>query len=113
MQFKKGTPAHVKAAIIYNRLIDKFSLGNRYAKIRSGEKIKYVFLHSNPLMLETIAFTGDEDPPQIKDIVRQYMDTDELFEREIRQKLADFYTALGWGPISTEINQNAAAFFSF
>jgi len=113
MQFKKGTPAHVKAAIIYNRLIDKFSLGNRYAKIRSGEKIKYVFLHSNPLMLETIAFTGDEDPPQIKDIVRQYMDTDELFEREIRQKLADFYTALGWGLIPTETNQNAEQWFQF
>jgi DNA polymerase elongation subunit (family B) len=113
MQFKKGTPGHVKAAIVYNRLIDTFGLGNRYAKIRSGEKIKYVLLKKNPMRLETMAFTGDDDPMEIKEIVQQYIDTDELFEKEIRNKLADFYSALGWGPISTEVNQNAETFFSF
>lgn len=111
--FRKGTPMHIKAAIGYNWLIGHLGIGDKYGKIVDGEKIKYVYLKENPMRIETIAVKGYQDPPHVEDIIKRYLDTDALFENELRNKLDDFYTALNWGNIPTEINQNAGDFFSF
>jgi DNA polymerase elongation subunit (family B) len=112
-RFKKGTPAHIKAAIVYNRLLTHFNIQTRYEPIADGAKIKYVYLKDNPLHIDALAIKGYQDPPQIVDMITEYIDTDALFENELRNKLDDFYTALNWGNIPTEINQNANDFFSF
>lgn len=111
--FKKGAPAHIKAAIVYNRLLEHFNITNKYEKITDGEKIKYVMLKSNNLQIEALAIKGYQDPPQIIEMIKQYIDTNALFENELRNKLDDFYTALNWGNIPTEVNQNASEWFSF
>ena len=36
-----------------------------------------------------------------------------LFESELQSKLEDFYAAMKWGNIPTEVNQNASDWFSF
>ncbi len=112
-RFKKGTPAHIKAAIVYNRLLTYYGIETKFEPIRDGAKIKYVYLKNNPLQIETVAVKGYQDPPQIVDMITEYIDTDALFENELRNKLDDFYTALKWGNIPTEINQNATEFFAF
>lgn len=112
-KFKKGTPAHIKAAIVYNRLLKHYNIQTKFEPITDGAKIKYVYLKDNPLHIEALAIKGYQDPPQIVDMITEYMDTDALFENELRNKLDDFYTALKWGNIPTEINQNAGDFFSF
>ena len=112
-RFKKGTPAHIKAAIVYNRLLTHFNIQTRYEPIADGAKIKYVYLKDNPLHIDALAIKGYQDPPQIVEMITEYIDTDALFENELRNKLDDFYTALNWGNIPTEINQNANDFFSF
>ena len=112
-RFKKGTPAHIKAAIVYNRLLTHFNIQTRYEPIADGAKIKYVYLKDNPLHIDALAIKGYQDPPQIVEMITEYIDTDALFENELRNKLDDFYTALKWGNIPTEINQNANDFFSF
>lgn len=106
-------PAHIKAAIIYNRLLKYYDISHRYEKLSDGVKIKYVYLKNNPLKIETVAFKGYNDPKQIIKLVEEYIDTDALFEKELRNKLDDFYTALNWGNIPTEVNQKASDFFSF
>jgi DNA polymerase elongation subunit (family B) len=111
--FKKGAPAHIKAAIVYNRLLEHFNITNKYEKIMDGEKIKYVMLKPNNLQIEALAIKGYQDPPQIIEMIKQYIDTNALFENELRNKLDDFYTALNWGNIPTEVNQNASEWFSF
>ncbi len=111
--YKKGTPAHIKAAITYNQLLKYYGIEKKFEPIRDGEKIKYVYLKENPLKIETVAIKGDNDPQEILDLIDQYLDTDALFENELRNKLDDFYNALGWGNIPTEVNQNASEFFSF
>jgi hypothetical protein len=110
---KKSTPAHVKAAITYNRLLDHFGVKDRFEPIRDGEKIKYVYLKKNPLQLETIAVKGYQDPPEIVEYIKEHIDTDALFDNELKNKLDDFYTALKWGNLPTHVNQNATEFFSF
>jgi len=108
---KKGTPVHIKAAIAYNKLLHHFNIETKYEKIHDGEKIKYVYLKTNPLRIETLAIKGYQDPPQITQFINTHIDTDALFNNELKNKLEDFYTALGWGNIPTEVNQNADQFF--
>lgn len=110
---KKSTPAHIKAAITYNRLLVHFGIEGKYEPIRDGDKIKYVYLKSNPLQVETVAAKGYQDPPEIIELIQQYIDTDALFDNELRNKLDDFYSSLQWGNIPTEVNQNASEWFSF
>jgi DNA polymerase elongation subunit (family B) len=112
-RFKKGTPAHIKAAIVYNRLLTYYGIETKFEPIRDGAKIKYVYLKNNPLQIETVAVKGYQDPPQIVDMITEYIDTDTLFENELRNKLHDFYTALKWGLLPTEKNQNSHEFFAF
>lgn len=112
-KFRKGTPAHIKAAIVYNRLLKYYGIEKQYERISDGEKIKYLYLKQNPLQIDAVAVKGYHDPKEIIQLVEEYIDTDALFENELRNKLDDFYTALNWGNIPTEVNQNASDFFSF
>jgi DNA polymerase elongation subunit (family B) len=111
--FKKGTPAHVKAALTYNALLHHFKIQNRYESIEDGAKVKWVYLMQNPYNLEAVAIKGYNDPPQIIDLVKTYIDYNALFENELQKKLEDFYSALRWGNIPTEVNQNASEWFDF
>lgn len=111
--FKKGTPIHIKAAIVYNRLLGYYKVTKKYEKIADGAKIKYVYLKENPLKIDVVAVKGYQDPPQIIELIKKYIDTDKLFENELKNKLDDLYTALKWGNIPTHVNQKANEFFSF
>ena len=113
-EFAKGTPAHVKAAITHNQLLKEWNINLHYAPITNGVKIKYVYLKSNPYRVQTVAFIGDDtDAPLLNQLITEFIDYDELFEREFSKKLKDFYRALAWGRIPTEVNQKASEFFAF
>jgi DNA polymerase elongation subunit (family B) len=111
--FAKGTPMHVKSALTYNRFLKMLNLDKKYEPIMDGEKIKYVYLKDNPYKIDVIAIRGFGDPKEILDLVNNYTDAKALFESELKNKLDDFYTALGWGNIPTDVNQNALEFFTF
>ena len=76
----KGTPVHVKAAWVYNDLLKHHKLEN-VEKIKNSEKIKWVYLKQNPLSIEQIAFKGYDDPSEIMDYIKQYVDHDKLFNK--------------------------------
>jgi len=110
--FEKGTPAHVKAGIAYNRLLKFFNCPFKNEPIRDGDKVKWVYLRNNPLGLEGLAFKDYNDPNEIMDFIEKYIDRDMIFKAELENKLDDFYTALKWEKASTEA-QTAKKFFSF
>lgn len=112
-KFKSGAPAHSKAAVTYNRLIRKWGIQNQYAQIIDGDKIKWVYLRKNPLGIDTVAVKAYDDPPQIVELVEKYIDHEQLFDKELCNKLSDFYSALKWGMLPTDINQSAFEFFDF
>jgi DNA polymerase elongation subunit (family B) len=91
----KGAPVHVKSAIIYNDLLKYFGLNN-VEKIRSAEKIKWVYLKPNSLNVQQIAFKGYDDPPQIMDFIKENIDYDKLFEKALFKKIKVFYEAMNW-----------------
>jgi hypothetical protein len=88
-------------------------LQNKYESIEDGAKIKWVYLTQNPYNLEAVAVKGYNDPPQIIELVKTYIDYKALFENELQKKIQDFYSALSWGLLPTEVNQNAQEWFSF
>ena len=110
--FEKGTPAHVKAGITYNRLLKFFNCPFKNEPIRDGDKVKWVYLKNNPLGLDTVAFKDYNDPKEIMDFVEQYIDRDKLYVSDMENKVDDFYTALKWQKASTEA-LTAKKFFSF
>lgn len=109
--FAKGATAHVKAAISYNRLLRKLGQETHYRPIVDGDKIIYVYLTPNKYFLETIAFRGDQDCPELVKFAAEHIDYEQQFDKELKNKLESFYNALGWGNIPTELNQTVYDFF--
>ena len=99
----KGAPVHVKAAWIYNDLL-KYHKLNNIEKIKSSEKIKWVYLKSNPLNVQQIAFKGYDDPPKIMDFITENIDYEKLFRRALLKKIRMFYEALDWDMPVDKIN---------
>ncbi len=110
--FEKGTPAHVKAGIAYNRLLKFFNSPFKHEPIRDGDKVKWVYLRQNPLGLDTVAFKDYNDPKEIMDFIEQYIDRDMIYKAELENKLDDFYNALKWQKASSS-TQTAKKFFDF
>ncbi len=106
------TPAHVKASLVHNRLIKQLKIKN-CMPINDGNKIKWVYLKDNPYKISEVAFKGYDDPIEILNLVETYVDRDKIFELELKNKLQNFYNALGYGLISTDVNQYADHFFGF
>jgi len=94
--FAKGSPAHVKAAITYNDLINHFGLTKKYEKITSSEKIRWVYLKQNELGLESCAYKGYEDPPQIIDFIKKHIDYKKMYAQMLEKKIMMFYETLKW-----------------
>jgi DNA polymerase elongation subunit (family B) len=93
---KKGTPAHVKAAIHYNMLLNKFRLERKFVPIGNNEKIKWVYLKPNPYAMNNIAFKGNDDPGEIIEFINTYIDRDAIIQGALQKKLNVFYRAKSW-----------------
>ena len=111
-EFMKGTPAHVKAALTYNQLLKYYNCAYKYEPMKDGDKIKYVYLKNNPLGLDSVGLTGYNDPKQVLDLVEQYIDYEKIWERELENKLDDFYLAMKWAKPSPNL-KTASKFFQF
>ena len=111
-EFKKGTPAHVKSALTYNQLLAFYKVPYKYEPMKDGDKVKWVYLKNNPLGLDSTALKGHNDPPQILKFVEQYIDYDKIWEKELENKLGDFYEAMDWEKPNSNL-QKASQFFGF
>jgi|TARA_B100000085_G_scaffold285597_1_gene322386 DNA polymerase elongation subunit (family B) len=111
-EFQKGTPAHVKAAITYNQLLKYYKVPYKYEPMKDGDKVKWVYLKNNPLGLDSVALTGYNDPKEILDLVKGYIDYDLIWQKELENKLDDFYEAMDWEKPSANMKK-ASQFFGF
>lgn len=113
VKFVKKTPMHVKSAIIHNRLLKYWKLNKKFVNIKNKDKIKYVYLKDNPLQIQVLALKGYDDPKEFIEFIDQYVDVRGLFDSELKKKLKDFYSALGWGELPMDQNQHSKEFFSW
>jgi DNA polymerase elongation subunit (family B) len=92
--FKKGTPIHVKGALVYNRELRDRKLTKRYETIKDGEKIKFCYLKQpNPFKNNTIAFLNAVPKEFDAD---KYIDYDTQFEKSFVEPLKIILNSIGW-----------------
>ena len=92
--YGKGTPMHVRGALMYNHMIKKANLDKKYELIQEGEKIKFLYLKEPNTMHENcIAFLGTM--PKELDIHR-YIDYKMMFQKAFLDPLNMIVDGLGW-----------------
>jgi hypothetical protein len=89
-----GTPIHVKAAIVYNRLLKKFKLVGKYELIKNKNKIKFIYLKTpNYTFNNAIAFF-DEIPKEFE--LDEYVDRELQFEKSFYNPVKSFAELIGF-----------------
>lgn len=100
----KGTPAHVRAALNHNWLLNHKNLTSKYQEIESNSKIKWVYLKLNPYRFDKIAFKAENNSPEIMTFIEQYIDKGRIFKQLVEKKLDTFYNAMKWTRIQSTTN---------
>ena len=90
----KGTPIHVRGALLFNHYTKKMGLDKKYQAIRDGDKIRFVYVRKpNPFQEDVIAFS-QELPPEFD--LGSYIDYDKMFEKVFTDALQIVIQPLGW-----------------
>ena len=92
--YRKGTPMHIKGALVYNHMIRERKLTRKYPTIQNGDKIKYLELRQpNPLGCNVISFPAKL--PKELDIYK-YIDYDSQYEKSFIDPLSFITNNIGW-----------------
>lgn len=103
-----GTPIHVRASLVHNKLVDQLKLNGERQKIVDGDKVKFVYLvEPNPIHENAIAF--QETLPEQFD-VRKYIDYETMFEKSFLSTIEKMIEPLGW---KTEKQNTLEDWFAF
>ncbi len=108
---QKGAPAHFVGALNYNDLIKHFGLEKEVSPIKSGSKIKWVYLNKNNLGFDKMAFKGQGDPEKIMEFLKDNTDFVKLYEKSLKSKVEAVYEAMDWN-FPSENKRQAQKFFS-
>ena len=92
--YRKGTPMHIKGALVYNHMVKERKLTRKYTLIQNGDKIKYLELRQpNPLGCNVISFPSKL--PKELDILK-YVDYDSQYEKSFIDPLSFITNNIGW-----------------
>ena len=92
--YRKGTPMHVRGAILYNSFMKEKGLDKKFETIKGGDKVKLLYLKvPNPLRENVIAVPGLL-PKQLG--LHQYVDTEVQFEKVFLSPIQSILDAVGW-----------------
>lgn len=92
--YTKGTPQHVRAALIYNHMLKTHKLEKSYESIKEGDKIKFVALKEpNPARSDVVAFLNTL--PKEFDLA-DYIDYNTQFEKTFLEPLQIILEPIGW-----------------
>jgi DNA polymerase elongation subunit (family B) len=105
--YGKGSPIHVRGALLYNHYIKENGLTNKYSYINNGEKIKFIYLKTpNTIRENVISFISDF-PREIG--LDKYIDYDLQFNKAFLEPLKVILDAIGW---HVEKTVNLDSFFT-
>jgi hypothetical protein len=92
--YKKGTPIHVRAALLYNKMLRDNNLQNKYEFIQSGDKIKFLYLKKPNVLRENVIAFKDYLPPEFN--LNNSIDYDTQFEKVFIKPLEPILEAVNW-----------------
>jgi len=92
--FAKGAPIHCKGAILYNHLINKNNLSNKYELIQEGDKIKFLHLKEPNLYISTAISFMTKLPKELD--FTSIIDYDVQFTKSFVEPLKFITTKILW-----------------
>jgi len=105
--YMKGTPIHVRGALLFNHYIKQKKLTNKYSAIQNGEKIKFVYLKKPNIIHENVISFIQDFPKELD--LDKYIDYDLQFEKAFLEPLKIILDSIGW---SVEKTANLELFFA-
>ena len=92
--YKKGTPIHVRASLLYNKHLEEKKLTKKYPNIYEGDKVKFCYMKLPNPMRENVFAVPQVLPPEFK--IDDYIDYDKQFEKSFKEPLNHITEAIGW-----------------
>ena len=97
--FKKGTPIHVRGAIVYNHHLKQMNLTKKYPLIQEGEKLKFTYLKMpNHFKNDVISFPG-RIPKEFE--LDNYIDYDLQFDKAFLEPISVILKCMNWSAEKT------------
>jgi len=92
--YTKGTPAHVKGAILFNHYVSKMKLKNKYELIRNGDKIKFCYLIEHNPIGEKVIGSLNYLPKEFN--LENFIDYEEMFNKTFRDPIEAICDKIDW-----------------
>jgi DNA polymerase elongation subunit (family B) len=92
--YKKRCPIHVRGALMYNHLLDKLKLTNKYVKIREKDKIRFVYLKEPNITRGYVIAAPDELPPEFG--LDEYIDYEKQFQKSFADPIKSITDVIKW-----------------
>ena len=104
--YTKGTPIHVKGALLYNHMLNKKGLSKKYPLIQEGEKLKFTYLKKPNPIDDTVISYPNRLPSEFG--LDNYVDYDLQFEKSFLEPIKIILDCIGW---SAEKTNSLDSFF--
>ena len=92
--YKKGTPIHVRGALLYNTAVKEKKLNKKYSEIYEGDKIKFCYMKLPNPMRENVFAVPTVLPPELG--LENYIDYEKQFDKTFKGPLNNICEAIGW-----------------
>jgi len=92
--YKKGTPIHVRGAILFNNEMKKVGLDKHMEKIKNGSKVKFCYLTTPNTIQENVIAFSQYLPKEMK--LDEYVDYETQFNKAFKEPLKLVTNAVGW-----------------
>ena len=105
--YKKGTPIHVKGAILYNNKLKQLNLTKKYPLIQEGEKVKFTYLKMPNTFKDSVVSFPSRLPAEFA--LQEFIDYDTQFEKTFLEPIKVILDCMNW---KTEKTSSIEDFFS-
>jgi DNA polymerase elongation subunit (family B) len=104
--YVKGTPIHVRGALLFNHYVKENKLTSKYSLIQNGEKVKFVYLKKPNIIHENVISFIQDFPRELN--LDKYIDYELQFEKAFLEPLKTILDIIGW---NVEKTTNLDSFF--
>jgi DNA polymerase elongation subunit (family B) len=94
--YMKGTPIHVRGAILFNSLLEKHKLTRKYQLIQDGDKTKFCYMKVPNPVQENVFSILSVLPKEFN--LNKFIDYDLQFEKAYLEPLKTIVNTIGWTP---------------